>query len=168
MDEFSKNETKGVSLNEGFESISTNPQESTESGKKQESLPEVSGKGLYGIASDFVNTFEHRFATATFALIIVGYIVMASFGKNSVNLYQYFLVIIVGFIFYSLLKYYKVIFDSIKKLLEFPLYYIPVLLLISILLFIYFEYGKPSIYFYKEATSIDRCYNSNLIFKEAK
>lgn len=160
MDDLSDNKTFVVAANESFVPVSSNSSELTDKGNTEENFPDQAQKGIYGYTSDFVETFEKKFSTATFALIIVGYIIMASFGKNNVNMLQYLAAILIGFIAFIFLKYPKEIVQYLKRLSSYPLYYIPLAVMILLLVTIYFFYGKPAIYFYKD--TVESCQNANL------
>lgn len=167
MNDLSRSETQGVPPGEQFDPLSADKERGTDAGEKQETLPDSNGKNIYGIASDLVSAIEKRFATATFALIIIGYIVIASFGKTDVNLPQYMEVIGIGFIFYVVLKFPKNIIFWVGKFIKYPLYYIPLVLILFLLLLAYFIYGKPVVYFHKDYHS-NNCQSLDLFIKEAR
>lgn len=175
MEEYNENTTKGAASDGSFVPIKIPNEEKTIIG---ESPADLDGKltedrGLGGLVNNVVESFEKKFATAFFILVVLGYIIIESFGNHSINLSQYLKVVTLGLIFYCLLKWPSRIFsyllasiDKIKsrKWIVYLIYGSVIILCI----YIYLYYGKPILLFEKKNKGLNNNINTNLIIREIK
>ncbi|MCX6809402.1 MAG: hypothetical protein NTZ65_01475 [Candidatus Berkelbacteria bacterium] len=153
MDENQADHTQGSAIQPDFISVK-NSGEETSPGTEKNIDKVIEDKGPGGFVIGLVDSFEKKFPTAFFILVVVGYIIIESFGSHNIRIYQYSAVILVSLIFYCFLKYSSEIFGWFRRIgLEAKnnqiATYLVSFLVVAVLCIVYYYFGTPKLYFEK-------------------